>query len=174
MQMTNAKHLESSSSTRRNNPAITANLQVGDVYEKSITVTREMTVAHYYSHLPEVYATPMMILLMEATAAEGAERLLPEGWITVGAHVNVKHLAPTPVGCTVTARAELLAVEGSALLFAVEAHDGVEKIGEGTHMRAIVQMENFEAQVQAKGLRCEQRQPDSSVRRRGPRRSCRD
>ena len=157
MQMTNTKQVESSSSTTRKNVDITANLRIGAVYEKSITVCREMTVAHYYSHLPEVYATPMMILLMEATAAEGAERLLPEGWITVGAHVDVKHLAPTPAGLTVTARAELLAVEGSALLFAVEAYDGVEKIGEGTHMRAIVHMEDFEAQVQAKGLSCRRR-----------------
>ena len=63
---------------------------------------------------------------------------LAEGWITVGAVVNVRHLAATPVGATVTARAEVTEVGKNTVTFTVEAHDGVEKIGDGTHVRAPV------------------------------------
>jgi len=130
---------------------VTAKIPVGTVFTKSITVTRDMTVAHFHAHMPEVYGTPMMIYLMELAAAEAIEKYLPEGWATVGAAVNVKHLAATPVGFTVTARAEVVAVNDRLITFAVEAHDGVEKIGEGTHVRAAIQVDRFESRVKLKG-----------------------
>jgi predicted thioesterase len=130
---------------------VTAKIPVGTVFTKSITVTRDMTVAHFHAHMPEVYGTPMMIYLMELAAAEAIEKYLPEGWATVGAAVNVKHLAATPVGFTVTARAEVVAVNDRLITFAVEAHDGVEKIGEGTHLRAAIQVDRFESRVKLKG-----------------------
>ncbi|HKG22667.1 MAG TPA: thioesterase, partial [Blastocatellia bacterium] len=75
--------------------------------EKTQVVTEEMTVAWHHPGMPPVFGTPMMIYLMELTAAAAIEAFLPEGWVTVGVVVNVKHLAATPVGATVTARAKV-------------------------------------------------------------------
>lgn len=130
---------------------VTQNITVGTSHSKSVIVTREMTVAHFHDDMPEVYGTPVMIYLMEVTATEAIQKFLPEGWGTVGAVVNVKHLAATPVGFTVTARAEVVAVNDRLVTFAVEAHDGVEKIGEGTHVRAAIHLERFEKRVKEKG-----------------------
>jgi fluoroacetyl-CoA thioesterase len=130
---------------------VTQNVAVGTSFSKSVTVTREMTVAHFHDNMPEVYGTPMMIYLMEVTATEAIQRFLPEGWVTVGAVVNIRHLAATPVGFTVTARAEVTSVSDRLVSFNVEAHDGVEKIGEGTHVRAAIQLDKFEKRVKQKG-----------------------
>ncbi len=130
----------------------TQNIPVGARAEKTLEVTRDVTVAHYHEDMPEVFGTPMMIYLMEVAAAAAIEEYLPEGWVSVGVVVNVKHLAATPVGFTVTARAEVLSVGDSTITFAVEAHDGTEKIGEGTHVRAPINMERFMQRVKAKSL----------------------
>jgi predicted thioesterase len=127
-----------------------ANIPKGASAFKSVVVTRDLTVAHFHSDMPEVYGTPMMIYLMEVAAAEAIALHLPSGWGSVGAMVNVKHLAATPVGFTVTARAEVLSVDERLVTFAVEAHDGTEKIGEGTHSRGIINLERFETRFKAK------------------------
>ena len=108
------------------------------------TVTRDKTVAHFHDDMPEVYGTPMMIYLMELAAAKAIAPYLPPGWVSVGAEVGVKHLAATPVGFTVTARAEVLAWDGKTVTFSVEARDGVELIGEGRHVRAPIDRERFD------------------------------
>lgn len=108
------------------------------------TVTRDKTVAHFHDDMPEVYGTPMMIYLMELAAAKAIAPYLPPGWVSVGAEVSVKHLAATPVGFTVTARAEVLAWDGKTVTFSVEARDGVELIGEGRHVRAPIDRERFD------------------------------
>ena len=128
----------------------TANVPIGATATQKIEVTREMTVAHFHEHMPEVYGTPIMIYHMENTAAEAIQEFLPAGWITVGVVVDVKHLAATPVGATVTTRAEVLEVGDYTIKLAVEAHDGFEKIGEGLHVRAAVDMERFMKRVKAK------------------------
>jgi predicted thioesterase len=130
----------------------TQNIPVGARAEKTLEVTRDVTVAHYHEHMPEVFGTPMMIYLMEVAAAAAIEEYLPEGWVSVGVVVDVKHLAATPVGFTVTARAEVLSVGDSTITFAVEAHDGTEKIGEGKHVRAPINLERFMQRVQAKSI----------------------
>lgn len=129
----------------------TANIPIGATATQQIEVTREMTVAHFHEHMPEVYGTPIMIYHMENTAASAIQEYLPEGWVTVGVVANVKHLAATPVGATVTARAEVIEVGDYTIKFAVEAHDGFEKIGEGIHVRATVEMKRFMKKVEAKG-----------------------
>jgi predicted thioesterase len=131
----------------------TQNIPVGARAEKTLEVTRNLTVAQYHEHMPEVFGTPMMIYLMEVAAAAAIEEYLPEGWVSVGVVVDVKHLAATPIGFTVTARAEVLSVSDSTITFAVEAHDGAEKIGEGKHVRAPINLERFMQRVQAKSLR---------------------
>jgi fluoroacetyl-CoA thioesterase len=128
----------------------TANIPKGATASDQLEVTREMTVAHFHEHMPEVYGTPIMIYHLENTAAAAVQEFLPDGWITVGVVVNVKHLAATPVGAKVTTRAEVVEVGDNTIKFAVEAHDGFEKIGEGTHVRAVVDMDRFMKRVRAK------------------------
>lgn len=131
----------------------TANIPIGSTATNQLEVTREMTVAHFHEHMPEVYGTPIMIYHLEVTAEAAIRDYLPEGWITVGVVVNVKHLAATPVGATVTTRAEVIEVGDYTIKFAVEAHDGFEKIGEGTHVRAAVEMDRFMRKLKAKTVR---------------------
>ena len=134
----------------------TAKIPVGASATTSVEVTRELTVAHFHAHMPEVYGTPMMIYLMELAAANAIQPYLPEGWVSVGAVVNIKHLLATPVGLTVTARAEVVSVTNHTVTFKVEAHDGVDKIGEGTHVRAPVELKRFEQRTQAKRAAAQQ------------------
>jgi fluoroacetyl-CoA thioesterase len=128
-------------------------IPVGASATKTVEVTRDMTVGYNYPDMPEVYATPTMINLMEITAAEAIKDYLPEGWVSVGVLVNVKHLAATPVGLTVTTRAEVISVNDTTVTFAVEAHDGNEKIGEGTHARAPVELARFLKRIETKKKR---------------------
>jgi fluoroacetyl-CoA thioesterase len=87
-----------------------------------------------------VFSTPSMIGMMERAGIQAVQDCLPEGYTTVGFEVHVKHFAPTAKGKTVTARAELLEVDGRKLRFKVEAHDDEKKVGDGTHRRAIIQI----------------------------------
>lgn len=100
----------------------------------------------------KVFATPMMIGLMENAALKAVDSFLPKGYSTVGTHLDVKHLAATPVGMAVWAQAELVAVEGKRLSFVIKAYDSVELIGEGTHQRYIVSFDKFVKAAEAKGL----------------------
>jgi predicted thioesterase len=86
----------------------------------------------------DVLATPAMVALMEYAACQAVAGHLAEGQTTVGVSVEVRHLAPTPPGAEVRARAELVEVDGRRLIFRVEAFDTVETIGEGRHERAMV------------------------------------
>ena len=88
-----------------------------------------------------VLSTPSMIGLMERAGIQAVQAHLPEGHTTVGFEVNVKHFGATPKGQQVTVKAELLEVDGRKLRFKVEAHDEDKKVGEGTHRRAIIQMQ---------------------------------
>ncbi|MGO9614226.1 MAG: thioesterase family protein [Dissulfurispiraceae bacterium] len=131
----------------------TANIPIGASARKSVDVTRDITVAHFRPHIPEVYGAPMMIYLMEEAAAQAIQDYLPEGWVSVGAMTNVKHLAATPGGLGVTARAKVLSVSDNLITFAVEAHDGIEKIGEGIQVRAAIEVNRFEKRVRLKAKR---------------------
>ena len=117
---------------------------VGLTGEKTVTVTHDMTVQHFLPTMPAVYATPVMILHMETTSAESIAALLPEGHVSVGMAVNVRHLAATPVGRTVRVASRVAEVEGKTVLFEVEAWDGERKIGDGTHRRGVVEVAAFE------------------------------
>ncbi|MCS6816727.1 MAG: thioesterase family protein [Blastocatellia bacterium] len=119
------------------------NIPLGASGTKTWTVTRELTIARLDARLPEAFATPMMIYLMEIAAAEAIQPYLPSGWISVGVSVSVRHLAATPTGMRVTARAEVIAVDERTVTFAIEAYDEREKIGEGTHVRAPVELARF-------------------------------
>lgn len=120
---------------------------IGITAERSLVVSNEDTAAHWGSGRVVVFATPYMIALMEGAAVDAVEPLLPEGYQTVGSLVNVRHLAATPVGHRVTARAVLTAIDGRKLTFRVQAHDEAGLIGEGEHERYIVDVARFMAKA---------------------------
>ena len=115
-------------------------------------VTEALTAARYASGLVAAFATPAMVGLMESAAVEATRAHLSPGDTTVGIDVTIKHLAATPVGMLVRARAELVRVDGRRLDFRVEAWDDAEQIGEGTHTRMIVNEARFKE-------RCERKRP---------------
>jgi fluoroacetyl-CoA thioesterase len=97
-----------------------------------------------------VLATPVMINLVEAAALNAVEHLLPAGHQSLGIHLDVSHVAATPVGLRVTATAEVERVDGRTITFRVEARDEVEPIGGGTHQRVVVSVTRFDERVQRK------------------------
>ena len=125
-------------------------LKSGLKAEKADTVTEKNLASSLGSGGLEVFATPAMIAIMESAALSAVDPLLPPGWSTVGTELNVKHFSATPLGMKVSARAELLNIDGRALSFKVEAFDDAGKIGEGLHSRFIVENEKFLAKVKSK------------------------
>jgi fluoroacetyl-CoA thioesterase len=115
-----------------------AELQPGLVGEASIAVDATNLATAFGSGAIDVFATPALVALLEQAASLAVEPLLAAGMITVGTHVDVRHLAATAAGDTVRARAELVEVDRRRLVFRVEAFDSVEQVGEGTHERMIV------------------------------------
>ena len=115
-----------------------------------LTVGEEHTAPSVGSGAIHVLGTPVMINLMEAAALAAAEHLLPDGHQSLGIHLDVSHLAATPVGMKVRATAEVTAVKGNRIKFRVEARDEADLIGEGTHERIVVNVERFDKRVQRK------------------------
>ena len=124
--------------------------------EASIVVVPEVTARHMGSGAVSVFATPEMVRLMERAAVSALAPHLTPGQQSVGTLVNVRHLAATPLGATVTARAELIAVDGRRLTFRVTADDGTDTIGVGAHERALIDLARFEAKVAAKAAQSKQ------------------
>ncbi|HEX5665572.1 MAG: thioesterase family protein [Hyphomicrobium sp.] len=118
-------------------------LRVGLIGTAEITVEYEHTAEHVGSGCEAVLATPVMIALMESAAVDCTEHLLEPGYTSLGIRIAVDHVAPTPIGRTVTASAELVEIKGRRLFFRVTAEDGVRPIGSGEHVRATVAVEEF-------------------------------
>ncbi len=97
--------------------------------------------------LPPVFATPMMVLMMENAALNAIRPFLEQGESAVGTVVNVRHLAATPVGMRVRAEAEVVSAEGRSVAFKVSAYDEHELIGDGTHERAVIDLARFHARL---------------------------
>jgi fluoroacetyl-CoA thioesterase len=100
--------------------------------------------------LPPVFATPVMILIMENAALNAVREYLEPGESVVGTGVNVRHLAATPVGHRVTAEAEVTRVDGRRIEFKVSARDEKEEIGNGTHDRMVVDLDRLGQRLAAK------------------------
>jgi fluoroacetyl-CoA thioesterase len=132
-------------------------LKPGIRYEHTFTVPLSKTVPALYPEsaefvaMPEVFATGFLVGFLEWACIKAINPHLdwPQEQ-TVGTHIDVSHEAATPPGLQVTATVELLAVEGRKLVFAVEAHDGVELISRGRHERFVINREKFDARVGAK------------------------
>ena len=100
--------------------------------------------------LPPVFATPMMILVMENAALNAIKPFLDAGESAVGTAVDVRHFAATPVGHDVRATAEVVGVEGKRVDFKVSASDGKEEIGSGTHQRIVIDLRSFNERLARK------------------------
>lgn len=118
-------------------------LEKGLSGRSEVTVTPQLTAAAMGSGDLPVYATPAMVALMEQAAMTAVAGHLPEGSTTVGAEMNVSHIKPSAVGAVVTATAVLTGIEGRKLLFNVGARDAGGMIGEGVHVRYVVDRERF-------------------------------
>jgi fluoroacetyl-CoA thioesterase len=119
------------------------------------TFTLRVTPAHLASQfkdamLPQVFATPMMIMTMENAALNAIRSYLDPGESAVGTAVDIRHLAATPVGHEVTAEAEVTGVDGRRIAFNVRARDENEEIGNGTHERMVVDMRRLDQRLAAK------------------------
>jgi len=125
-------------------------IQPGLSAEKKTTVTAALSAVQMGSGRLEVYATPAMVALMEAAAVAAIEPSLAKGQASVGVALEVKHLAATPVGQQVRAQAVVTGVNGRQVLFALQAWDETEQIGEGTHTRYVIDIKRFEQRVRAK------------------------
>lgn len=128
------------------------NLKPGIKNTKEYIVGEADVTRHLGEDAP-VFATPQMINWMEFTCLESIREFLPEGYDSVGAAVNVAHMAPTPMGMKVTVKSELTEVNGGLLTFKVEAYDEEFKIGEGTHKRGIIPVEKFYKKILDKAAR---------------------
>ena len=102
--------------------------------------------------LPQTFATPVMILVMENAALNAIKPFLEPGESAVGTAVDVKHLAATPVGRDVSATAEVTGVEGRRVDFKVSAHDGTDEIGNGTHHRIVIDLAKFNERLARKSV----------------------
>jgi fluoroacetyl-CoA thioesterase len=125
-------------------------LRVGLKGSAQIVVGDEHTAPRVGSGRVRVLATPVMINVMEAAALDAVENLLPPGHQSLGTRLDVGHYAATPVGMRLTATAEVTKVDGRNVEFRVEAHDEKERVGDGTHVRVVVNVERFDARVQKK------------------------
>jgi fluoroacetyl-CoA thioesterase len=125
-------------------------LRPGLVGHAELVVGEEHTAPRVGSGKVHVLATPVMINLIEAAALEAIERLLPPGYQSLGTHLDVHHVAATPVGMKARATAEVTNVDGRTVTFKVEARDEKDLIGHGTHVRVVVNVEKFDARVRKK------------------------
>jgi len=136
-----------------------ADLQVGMIFEKTMTVTD----SHAAKHLEgvqsgdsvRVLSTPELVRFVEICALEGIRTFLQSGQETVGTRVDIRHLAATPVGMRVTARCTLTEIDRRRLTFSFEVHDELDKAGEGSHERFIVDLEKQQVRLRDKLSRWE-------------------
>ena len=126
------------------------NLKVGLKNSAESFVTENDTAVKVGSGSLKVLATPKMIALMEKSAADLLEKLLPENFTSVGISLNVQHTAPTPTGMKIFAEAEIIETDGRKILFEVFAKDEVGEIGRGKHERFIVDRKKFQDKADSK------------------------
>lgn len=125
-------------------------LTVGMKHEKEILTGPEHSARNFFPDLPDVFGTPYLVGLFEGVSAELMAPHLAPGEQSVGAGMDLKHTAPTPLGMKVRAVTELIEVDKRKHVFRLEAFDEKEKIGEATHVRYIIDAARFMQKVEAK------------------------
>ena len=116
-------------------------IEIGLKHTSELVVTEGVTAAVVGSGDMPVLATPMMMALMENAAMLAVKDELPEGSTTVGGHIESSHLKPSKIGDKVSATAEVTKVDGRKIEFKVSAYSGDTLLGEGTHLRFVVDRE---------------------------------
>jgi fluoroacetyl-CoA thioesterase len=129
---------------------LTGILQAGMTREEVFTVESQHSAAHVGSGSARVLATPWLIAFMERTARDLLAAVLPAGYSSVGVHVDIRHVAPSPVGSRVRSRVEVTAIEGMKVDFTARLWDEQELVGEGTHQRVVIEEERFLRRVASK------------------------
>jgi predicted thioesterase len=119
------------------------NLEKGLKGIAQMTVNEENSAERFAKPMPPAFATPMLVSLMDLAAINAVKKNLPGGYISVATKISITHLAATPLGMTVTADATLIDIFQNRLTFQVDAFDEVEKIGEGTVERYIIDVGKF-------------------------------
>jgi len=127
--------------------------KVGTTSEHRFVVGPEHAIDFAGGDMPRVLATPWLIWFLEHAARSAVLPLLEPGESTVGTYIEVRHLAPTPLGQAVTCRARIVQAQGSAISFQVEAHDNAELIARGLHRLQVIQMDRFAQRVRSKETR---------------------
>ena len=122
-------------------------IEIGLKHTSELVVTKAVTAAVVGSGDMPVLATPMMMALMENAAMLAVKDELPEGSTTVGGHIESSHLKPSKIGDKVSATAEVTKVDGRKIEFKVSAYSGDTLLGEGTHLRFVVDREKFLAKL---------------------------
>lgn len=127
-------------------------MKIGDAFEVTRAVTPDITAEAAGSGGLTVFGTPYLVAMMENAAFTYLQNELPEGKSSVGTKVSIDHTAPTPLGMAVTARAEVAAISpnGKLIDFKVSAWDEAGPISEGTHQRAVIDLERFLAKCESK------------------------
>lgn len=120
-----------------------AEIPVGTTGEEKLEVTSDVAINFLGPGGARVLGTPYMILWLETTSRNSVKALLDPGYDTVGTEVNVRHLASTPMGMNVTFRSEVVSIIDRRINFKVEAFDEKDKIAEGTHQRAVINVAKF-------------------------------
>ena len=126
------------------------NLKEGTSLIKETKVTENETAIKIGSGDLEVYSTPSMIAFMENTAKNSVTADIPDGYTTAGINMNVNHIKASPVGANITCNATLIKIDGKKLFFNVEANDANGTIGNGSHIRFIVNADDFMKRIQGK------------------------
>jgi predicted thioesterase len=124
--------------------------KVGTTGEQRFVVEARHTIDFADGDMPAVLATPWLIWFLEHAARAAVLPSLSPGESTVGSYVELRHLAPTPPGHTVTCRARVVQAEGSVISFQLEAHDGREPIARGLHKLQVIRTERFAERLQGK------------------------
>jgi fluoroacetyl-CoA thioesterase len=124
-----------------------AAIQPGLKGQVELAIAEEHTAQHLGSGAVRVLATPHMVLLMEQASVAAVDHLLPADTCTVGVHLDIRHLEPTPVGLKVRAVAELIEIDGPRLTFRLQVREApfgeAQLVGDGIHRRAIVNLQRF-------------------------------
>lgn len=127
-----------------------AEIPIGRRLERRVLVTSELAIDFLGVEEARVLATPHLVWQLEMTCRDCIKPLLEEGYDSVGTEVSIKHLAATPMGMSVTFRADVQHVDGNRVRFRVEAFDEKEKVSEGVHERYVVNIARFASRVAAK------------------------
>ena len=128
-------------------------IEQGLIGEAAQEVTATQSAAHLGSGTMGVFATPAMVAFVERTCQQLVQPMLPTGQSTVGTAIQIRHLAPTPIGAEVQARVEVTSVDGREIVFRAQVWDEFELVGEAEHRRVVIDVDRFMKRVEAKRVK---------------------